>query len=239
MRVMHVVEAMDRGGAETLVIEHVRHAGPGVESSVVALNRGGAALDAVAAAGARTSSLGKGGGLGGFGAIRTLASRMRADGVTLVNGHNPTGALYATLAAGLAGVPVVRTEHSLHYPGRHSALYPMLEPLLTRRCARVICVCDAVRESHASRFPGLAARFVTVANGISDAPVSPREAARAALGVAPAERVALAVGSLTPQKCGCGSRARGDCAARSRSGLRPTRSAPASPCSGRAATSRG
>ncbi len=61
MRVMHVVEAMDRGGAETLVIEHVRHAGPGVESSVVALNRGGAALDAVAAAGARTSSLGKGG----------------------------------------------------------------------------------------------------------------------------------------------------------------------------------
>lgn len=200
MKVMHVVEAMERGGAETLVVEHVRHASPGTASAVLALNRGGPALDAAAAAGARTFLLGKRGGIGALGAIRDLARRMRAEGVQLVNGHNPTGALYATLAARLAGIPAVRTEHSLHYAGRHSALYPALEPLLTSLCARVICVCDAVRESHVARFPGQAARFVTVANGISDDPAPEREAARAALGLAADQRLVLAIGSLTPQK---------------------------------------
>jgi hypothetical protein len=49
MRVMHVIEAMGQGGAEAMIVEHVRHAGPGVESVVVALRRGGAALDAAVA----------------------------------------------------------------------------------------------------------------------------------------------------------------------------------------------
>ena len=45
MRVMHLIESMGHGGAEWLIVEHVRHAGPGVESLVCAINRGGAALE--------------------------------------------------------------------------------------------------------------------------------------------------------------------------------------------------
>ena len=60
MRVMHVIEAMHQGGAESLVVEHVRLAGAGVTSLVVALNRGGPSLDAAAAAGAEVRVLGKG-----------------------------------------------------------------------------------------------------------------------------------------------------------------------------------
>ena len=199
LRVLHVIEAMDRGGGESLVVEHARHAGPGVEVLVCALNRGGPALDAARAAGARTFVLQ---GHGRLARIGRLAGLLREEGVTVVNGHNPTGGLAAALAARLAGVrAVLRTEHSLHYAGRHSAAWPVLERVATALTTSVVCVCETVRESHATRFPRAARRFVTVLNGISAAPALPSRAeARAALGLGPQERVALTVGSLTPQK---------------------------------------
>ncbi len=199
LRVLHVIEAMDRGGAESLVVEHVRHAGPGVETLVCALNRGGPALEAARAAGARTFVLQGGGRLARIG---RLAGLLREEAVTVVNGHNPTGGLAAALAARLAGVrAVLRTEHSHHYAGRHSAAWPVLERVATALTTCVVCVCETVRESHVTRFPRAARRFVTVLNGISAAPaLPPREQVRAALGLAPHERVALTVGSLTLQK---------------------------------------
>jgi glycosyltransferase involved in cell wall biosynthesis len=199
LRVLHVIEAMDRGGAESMVVEHARHAGPGVEVLVCAFNRGGPALEAARAAGARTFVLVGG---GGWQRVRRLAALARAERVDVLNGHNPTGGLYSALARALVPrLTLVRTEHSLHYPGRHSAVYPALEAFATAVSARIVCVCDAVRESHASRFPRAAGRFVTVLNGVSPQPAPPaRDAMRLALGIAPGERVALTVGSLTPQK---------------------------------------
>ena len=199
LRVMHVIEAMDRGGGESVVVEHARHAGPGVEVLVCALNRGGPALEAARAAGARTFVLQ---GRGRLARIGRLAGLLREEAVTVVNGHNPTGGLAAALAARLAGVrAVLRTEHSLHYAGRHSAAWPVLERIATALTTRVVCVCETVRESHVARFPRAARRFVTVRNGISAAPVPrPRAEVRTELGLGPQERVALTVGSLTPQK---------------------------------------
>jgi len=202
LRVMHVIEAMRMGGAESLVIEHVRHAGPGVASVVCAINRGGPALEAVRALGARGFVIAERAG-GRFARGRALAAVMRDEGVTVVNGHNPTGALYATAAGALARVPVqIRTEHSIHYPGRHSSLYThAIEPMLTARADRVICVCEAARASHAPRFGGRGDKFVVVRNGISSAaPGRPRDAVRAELGLRAGDRVALTVGSLTRQK---------------------------------------
>ena len=201
MRVMHVVEAMHQGGAESLVVEHVRLAAPDVTSTVVALNRGGPALEAAAAAGAETLVLDKGGAR--LSGLLRLARVMKERRTDVVNGHNPSGAMYGTVAARLAGVPVsFRTEHSIHYPGRGFRFYGPIEAMLTRLTERVICVCEASRASHAPRFRGLEERFVTVANGIADAPAPTRtrEDVRAALGLAPGQPVALTVGSLTPQK---------------------------------------
>jgi glycosyltransferase involved in cell wall biosynthesis len=199
MKVMHVVESMRRGGAESVVVEHVRHAAPDVEPLVVALNFGGPALEAARAAGARAFLLEKSGAASG---VRRLAALMRGERVDLVNGHNATGGLYAALAARVAGVPVTfRTEHTIHFPGRHSSLYPMLEPLATALTRRVVCVCQAVLESHVSRLPWAARRFVNVANGISSAPhTRPREAVRRELGIAPDQTLVLSVGSLSTQK---------------------------------------
>lgn len=200
MKVLHVIESMGHGGAEWLIVEHVRHAGPGVVSLVCAVNRGGAALEAAAACGARTFVLEK--GERRLATTGRLARLLREERVDVVNGHNPVGGLYAALAAFGSGGPVVfRTEHSTHYRGRHSAVYPLLEILSTAVTRRVVCVCQAVLESHVRRMPWAARRFVTVANGISPAPhTRPRDAVRQELGIAPAERVALSVGSLTPAK---------------------------------------
>jgi len=200
MRVMHLIESMGHGGAEWLIVEHVRHAGPGVESLVCAINRGGAALEAAAACGARTFVLEK--GERRLAGARRLARLLREHRVDVVNGHNPVGGLYAALASRSARVPVViRTEHSIHYSGRHSTFYPLLEILSTAVTRRVVCVCQAVLESHVRRMPWAARRFVTVANGISPAPhTRPRDAVRQEMGVGPEERVALTVGSLTPAK---------------------------------------
>jgi len=197
MRVMHVVEAMHQGGAESLIVEHARLAGRDVETWVVSLNRGGPALDAAAAAGARVEVLGR----SGLGRVRALADRMRAARIEVVNGHNPTGGLYGALGARLAGVPaVLRTEHSFHFAGRHSRVYPLLERVSTSLTDRVICVCEAVRASHAPRLGGDPARFVVVKNGVDARPAPrPRAETRAALGCG-GEPLVLTIGSLTRQK---------------------------------------
>ncbi len=200
MKVLHLIESMGHGGAEWLIVEHVRHAGPGVEPLVCVINRGGPALEAAAALGARTFVLGKASQRAG--AVQRLARLVRDQGVDVINGHNPVGGLYGALAArGPRGPKLFRTEHSIHYRGRHSSIYPLLETLSTAVTRRVVCVCQAVMESHVRRMPWAARRFVTVANGISPAPhTRPRDTIRHDLGLAPDERVVLSVGSLTPAK---------------------------------------
>ena len=197
MRVMHVVEAMHQGGAESLIVEHARLAGPGVETWVCALNRGGPALEAAAAAGAHAEVL----GARGFSRVHALAARMRAARIDVVNGHNPTGGLYGALAARLAGVPIAfRTEHSFHFRGRHSRVYPLLERIATALTDRVICVCEAVRASHSPRLGGDPSRFVVIRNGVdARPPVRPRADTRRLLGLAD-EPLVLTIGSLTKQK---------------------------------------
>jgi len=206
LRVLHVIEAMHQGGAESLVVEHARHAGPEVEVVVCALNRGGPALEAARPYARRVLVLGgdprQRGPARPLAVLARLAALLREERVDVVNGHNPAGGLYAALAGVLARVPVVvRTEHSLHYRKRYSRVYPLLEPVSTTLTRRVVCVCQAVLHSHVSRSPWVARRFVNVANGISSAPhTRPREQVRGELILPPGARVVLTIGSLTRQK---------------------------------------
>jgi glycosyltransferase involved in cell wall biosynthesis len=198
---MHVISEMKLGGAEMVVVEHVRHAGPNVETFVCAINESGWALKESERLGARTFVLGKRGGR--IRAIRRLASLMRSEGVHVANGHNPSGGFYATTAGRWARLPaIVRTEHSIRHPGRHSSVYgSVMEPVLTAMTDRVICVCEAVRRSQIDRMSWAAKRLTVVPNGISAAPADySREAARETLGLPPDASVALSVASLTPAK---------------------------------------
>src|SRR5262245_22413541 len=123
LRVLHVIEAMHQGGAETVVLEHARHRGSTVDVAVCAINRGGPTLDAVRDAGCVTRVLDGGDGNRAWRRLTRvgrIAQLIRDERIAIVNAHNPTGALYGVPAARLAGVPAVRTEHSIHEPGRHS-----------------------------------------------------------------------------------------------------------------------
>lgn len=198
-RVVHVIERMHLGGAERVVLEHARHAAAGWPVGIIGVNGGGWAMEAAAALGVPTLALER--AMPRVAKLRVITGWLRRERAALVNGHNATGGLYGTLAAALAGLPAVRTEHSIPYPGRHSSLYPLIEGLATTRVRRVVCVCEASRRGHAARQPWARGKFVTVANGISDSePRSPRESVRAELGVAPDTPVVLSVASLTPQK---------------------------------------
>jgi glycosyltransferase involved in cell wall biosynthesis len=199
------MEAMRMGGAETVVLEHVRHADPSYDVAVCSLNGWGEALEQARDRGARVFDLGDRRAVPFMRPVLRLirlARLMRRERIDVVNAHNPTGALYGVLAARLAGVPViVRTEHSVHDATRHSRVYLMLEPLLTAWSRQVVCVSEVVRESHRRRLPRYGDRFVTVRNGISDAaPRRSRSEVRASLTLQDDAPVLLTVGSLTPHK---------------------------------------
>jgi len=204
LRVLHIMEAMHRGGAEQVVVDHVRNAGPDVDSSVCAINRGGPALDEARAAGAVTFVLDEGRRrrmLARLTRVLRLADWIRRHRIHIVNAHNPTGALYGVPAARMARIPVVRTEHNIHTLDRHSNFYLQVEPWLTRGVARVICCAEAVRETHVPRLSRWADRFVTIPNGSSPLRTTrSRAETRAALGLGDEDVAILSIGSLTARK---------------------------------------
>ena len=201
MRVLHVVESMERGGRGDLVVEHVRLAGAGVEHLVVVLEEGGVALERAAVAGARTFGIAGGSRFPrGLRAWRELVGLMRRERVTVVNAHDDRSGRLATLAAVWARVPViVRTEYAVHYSGRTSEFESAIDSLVLRFTTRVLCVCEAVRLSHAVRAPGAADRFTTVRAGVPVPSGSRgRSAVRAELGLLESDSMVLAAGSLIP-----------------------------------------
>jgi len=204
LRVLHVMEAMHRGGAEQVVVDHVRNAGADVDSSVCAINRGGPALEEARAAGAVTFVLDEGRRhrmLARLTRVFRLADWIRRHRIHIVNAHNPTGALYGVPAARLARVPVVRTEHNIHTLDRHSNFYLRMEPYLTRWVRYVICCAEAVRETHVPRLSRWADRFVTIPNGSSPLHTTkPRARTRAELGLDDDAVAVLSIGSLTARK---------------------------------------
>ena len=201
MRILHVVESMERGGKGAIIVEHVRLAGAGVEHLVVVLEAGGLALEQAAAAGARTFAIaGAGRFLKGFGAWRELVGLMRRERVTVVNAHDDRSARWATLAGVWARVPViVRSEYEVHYAGRLSEFDAAMDGIVLRFTTRVMCVCEAVRLSHAVRAPGAADRFTTVRGGVPVPSESRgRAVVRAELGLLESDSMVLSAGNLTP-----------------------------------------
>ncbi len=199
MRVLHVVETMERGGKGAMIVEHVRLAGAGVEHLVVVLDAGGIALEQAATAGARTFAIaGDRRFLAGLGAWRELVGLMRRERVTVVNAHDDRSARLATLAGVWARVPViVRTEYAVHYPGRMSEFDAAMDALVLRFTTRVLCVCEAVRLSHAVRMPGAADRFTTVRSGVPTRSGSRgRSVVRAEMGLLESDSMVLTAGRL-------------------------------------------
>ncbi|TAL71393.1 MAG: glycosyltransferase [Rhodanobacter sp.] len=202
MNITHVVENLNRGGLERMVIELVRvqHA-QGQHCQIVCLYEAGTLAPEVAAMGVPVYACGKRRGLD----VRALWRARRAvrrHGTEVLHTHNAMAHYQAVLACtGLGIRRVINTRHSMSSNRRA----PRLEWLYRRALARtdaVVAVCEAARADAVALGIVPAAKSRVVRNGIPVASFAPANAARhrqlcVALGVAQASRIVGTVGRLT------------------------------------------
>ncbi len=200
MRILHVIESLEFGGAEKIVISLANGMAGAHEVAVCCVKVLGA-LSPELDPRIRAFSLGKGEG-NDAGLPLRLARILRRERYDVVHTHNWGVFLEGTLAAILARVPVrVHTVHgpyTAHGPSVTArakvALRHFLERRMARRVRRIAAVSDAIRD-YIVRDIGVDARtVVTVHNGI------PVEAVSVPRAVAGATATFITVGRLAAIK---------------------------------------
>ena len=144
IRVAHVVETLELGGLEKLLIDFVRHADRATFAlQVITLGRRGLLADEIEANGCPVTSLGLGPGLVARGwAVPKLARLFHRGRVGVVHSHSEGPLLFGAPAAKLAGVRrVVHTRH--HGPDLGSSRRAIAAMALASRCVDTFaCVAD-------------------------------------------------------------------------------------------------
>ncbi len=141
MKIAHVVDSMEVGGAETLVSQMCRlQRQEGHEPRVYALTRLGVLGERMRADGFMvTSNVGRHLPDSSLAFARIFRS-LRPDVVHL---HNPTPTIYAAPAARLTGVPsVISTRHSLVAPPRNVTMERKYK-VAAMFCDWIVGICDA------------------------------------------------------------------------------------------------
>jgi glycosyltransferase involved in cell wall biosynthesis len=191
MRILTVIPELGAGGAEVVAATLARAAVEEGHDSRIASAPGfrvaqvlasGVAHTPLPTVGRRPRDL-----------ARSVARLRRLPTPDLVHAHNPKAALLCRLAFG-RGVPLLVTVHGVasHEVGTAARI-------LRRAADHVVVVSPHLREQLTAC--GLAADRVTVvANGVQRLPSYPRARARAELGIAPGELVALCPARLVDQK---------------------------------------
>lgn len=141
MRIFHIVDSMEVGGAERLVLLMCRiQRERGHEPSVHCLLRVGVLGEELRAEGFDVRLHGPTHLPAATQRFHTLFKTARPD---VVHCHNPTAAIYAAPAARIAGVPkVIATRHSLVAPP-YNRLREIKFSVAARFCDSVVGVCDA------------------------------------------------------------------------------------------------
>ncbi len=201
LRITHVVENLNRGGLERVVIDLARaQHEAGCTVQVACLFERGSLAAELEAAGVPVHACGKHTGLD-LGAIRRLRAVLRAQRTEVLHTHNAVAHYHAVLAA--IGVRVRTTVNTRHGMGVQQAA-GRREWLFRHALARtdvVATVCEAARAQVAAAGLVPASKLVAVPNGIrldAFAPGGPAERAALAaeLGLPPATRIVGAVGRL-------------------------------------------
>jgi glycosyltransferase involved in cell wall biosynthesis len=141
MKIVHVVDSMEMGGAETLVRQmcHLQRE-QGHDPEVYAVAALGALGERMRAEGFRVQS---NVGRHLIDSSRHFLRLFRSSRPDVVHLHNPTPTIYAAPAARLAGVPsIVSTRHSLVAPPRNPTMERKYK-LAAIFCDWIVGICEA------------------------------------------------------------------------------------------------
>lgn len=163
MKIVHVVDSMEVGGAETLVAQMCRlQREQGHEPQVYAIAKLGALGKRMQAEGFRVEAeVGKHLVDSSLGFLKLF----RAFRPHVVHLHNPTPTIYAAPAARLAGAAsVISTRHSLVAPPRDQVMERKYA-LAARFCDWVVGICDATMNNVKEAGSAPASKIVRIYNG--------------------------------------------------------------------------
>ncbi|GAC1463443.1 MAG: glycosyltransferase [Isosphaeraceae bacterium] len=191
VRVAHVVESLNLGGLEKLLVEFARHADRvRFDLRFVTLGRRGYLADEIEYLGWPVHALDLPGGRRPR-AIFRLARLFHREAVNVVHTHSEGPLLYATPAAWLAGARrVIHTRH--HGPDLGNSKHALAAmALVSRGVDRMVCVADD--GARCALAEGVAAsKLVTLRNGV--------DLARFPCNGPAADGPALIVARLSPEK---------------------------------------
>lgn len=205
MRILHVVESLDIGGLEHVVLAlSSAQRRRGHEVRILCLWRRGALAERAEAAGVPVECCDKRQGIDTR-ALRTMRSALRAFRAEVLHTHNPMAHYYGVAASlGLGIRTVLNTRHGMG-SGDLTARRERLFLLALLATDHAVSVCDAARQRFVAHGVMPAAKAVVVRNGIDLVRFAPRSresgrALRYSLGLAAEAVVFGTVGRLNEAK---------------------------------------
>ena len=200
-RIMFVIWSLDLGGAEQVVIDLATKLDRQFfEPFVCCLNGKGRFAPQVEGLGIKVVALHKRPKFDPW-VIFKLVRVMKKEKVDLVHTHLFTANLWGRIAAKLAGVPVVSSEHGMDIWRKR--LHLTLDQMLTRVNRKIVFVSEGVKNFYKSRNHSLNGKGRVIHNGINIAQFQPRidrQAVRKSLGLGESDKVVGIVGRLVPEK---------------------------------------
>lgn len=202
VRILHIIWSLDLGGAEQVVVDLVRNLDRKIYTPVVCcLNDKGRNAPRVEKEGIKVIAMNKAPKFDLF-LILQLVRLIRREEIDLIHTHLFTANLWGRIAAWIAGVPAVSSEHGMDV--WRSPFHLKLDSMLTPVSKRMIFVSEGVRKFYAAKNPSLNGRGRVVYNGINiglfaDHETTPKKA-KHALGLPPDTKVVGIVGRLVPEK---------------------------------------
>lgn len=201
MRIVHIVENLNVGGAEKVMLDLVaRQRDAGHECRVICLFQEGEMAPRLTALGIPVIACDKGDGFD-LATLRCIRRELVSFRPAVVHSHNVMAHYYAVFAGlGLPGARI-NTRHGMGDflgTGKQTLLYGLSLPFTHRVC----CVCDAARDRFLEKRALPEKRTLTVYNGIpvGDFARRPQGRLRTALGLPPGSRLLGTVGRLNPAK---------------------------------------
>lgn len=168
MKILHVINSLHPGGAETLLVKLIRHLKPmGYEQTLYVLNPTETPLlrevDEMGIAVVRgpTKDVYR------ISQVTALVDHLRTNHYDLVHVHLFPAQLWAAIAAIISRVDVhlVTTEHST-CNRRRKAFFRPLDAWMYHQYSRIVCVSVAARESLIEWLPFLKEKTVIAYNGV-------------------------------------------------------------------------